>query len=69
MRAGLATATFEQRRQLAELLIDRVVVTDGEVQIRYGDRAEARDQCRGSRQKPQDELGRPGELEQPAARH
>jgi len=35
IRAGLATATFEQRRQLAELLIDRVVVTDGEVEIRY----------------------------------
>src|SRR5487761_1666906 len=35
IRAGLATATFEQRRQLAELLIDRVIVTDGQVQIRY----------------------------------
>jgi site-specific DNA recombinase len=35
VRAGLATATFEQRRLLAELLIDRVVVTDGEVEIRY----------------------------------
>jgi site-specific DNA recombinase len=35
VRAGLATATFEQRRQLAELLIDRVIVTDGEVEIRY----------------------------------
>jgi site-specific DNA recombinase len=35
IRAGLATATFTQRRQLAELLIDRVVVTDGEVEIRY----------------------------------
>ena len=32
---GLATATFEQRRQLALLLIDRVVVTDAEVEIRY----------------------------------
>ena len=29
VRAGLATATFAQRRQLAELLIDRVIVTDG----------------------------------------
>src|SRR5207253_4593245 len=29
IRASLATATFEQRRLLAELLIDRVVVTDG----------------------------------------
>ena len=35
VRAGLAAATFEQRRQLAELLIDRVVVTDGDVEIRY----------------------------------
>jgi site-specific DNA recombinase len=35
IRTGLATATFEQRRQLAELLIDRVIVTDGQVEIRY----------------------------------
>ena len=35
VRAGLATATFAQRRQLAELLIDRVIVTDGDVEIRY----------------------------------
>ena len=35
VRAGLATATFEQRRLLAELLINRVVVTDGQVEIRY----------------------------------
>ncbi len=35
IRAGLTTATFAQRRQLVELLIDRVVVTDGEVEIRY----------------------------------
>jgi hypothetical protein len=35
IRTGLATATFAQRRQLAELLIDRVVVTDGQVEIRY----------------------------------
>ena len=35
VRTGLATATFAQRRQLAELLIDRVIVTDGEVEIRY----------------------------------
>jgi site-specific DNA recombinase len=35
IRAGLATATFEQRRQLAELLIDRVIVTDDQVEIRY----------------------------------
>ena len=35
IRAGLATATFEQRRQLAELLIDRVIVADGQVDIHY----------------------------------
>jgi site-specific DNA recombinase len=35
IRAGLATATFDQRRLLAELLIDRVIVTDGDVEIRY----------------------------------
>ncbi len=35
IRAGLATATFEQRRQLVELLIDRVIVTDDQVEIRY----------------------------------
>ena len=35
IRAGLATATFTQRRQLAELLIDRVIVTGDQVEIRY----------------------------------
>jgi site-specific DNA recombinase len=35
LRVGLGQATFEQRRQLVELLIDRVVVTDGQVEIRY----------------------------------
>jgi site-specific DNA recombinase len=35
LRAGLDQASFEQRRQLVELLIDRVVVTDGRVEIRY----------------------------------
>ena len=35
IRAGLATATFPQRRQLAELLIDRVIVTGDQVEIRY----------------------------------
>jgi site-specific DNA recombinase len=35
VRTGLATATFAQRRLLVELLIDRVIVTDGEVEIRY----------------------------------
>src|SRR5215471_8012978 len=35
IRAGLAAATFEQRRQLAELLIDRVIVTEDQVEIRY----------------------------------
>ncbi len=31
----LATITFEQRRVLVELLIDCVVVTDGDIEIRY----------------------------------
>jgi site-specific DNA recombinase len=35
LRGGLGQASFEQRRQLVELLIDRVVVTDGQVEIRY----------------------------------
>jgi site-specific DNA recombinase len=35
LRVGLDRAGFEQRRQLVELLIDRVVVTDGQVEIRY----------------------------------
>src|SRR5213075_230518 len=32
---GLHEATFKQKRQLVELLIDRVVVTGEEVEIRY----------------------------------
>jgi site-specific DNA recombinase len=35
VQAGLTGASFAQRRQLVELLIDRVVVTDDEVEIRY----------------------------------
>jgi len=35
VRTGLATATFEQKRQLVELLVDRVIVTDSDVEIRY----------------------------------
>ena len=35
VQRGLAHATFEQRRQLVLLLIDRVVVTDAEAEIRY----------------------------------
>ena len=35
IRTGLSAATFEQRRLLAELLIDRVIVTDDQVEIRY----------------------------------
>ena len=35
VQGGLAQADFEQRRQLVLLLIDRVIVTDGEVEIRY----------------------------------
>jgi site-specific DNA recombinase len=32
---GLEAATFEQQRQLVELLVDRVVVTDEDIEIRY----------------------------------
>ena len=35
IQRSLAQATFAQRRQLVELLIDRVVVTNGDVEIRY----------------------------------
>ena len=35
VQMGLANATFEQKRKLVELLIDRVVVTEAEVEIRY----------------------------------
>lgn len=35
LQLGLEQATFEQKRKLIELLIDRVVVNDGEVEIRY----------------------------------
>ena len=35
MEQGLSQASFEQRRSLVELLIDRVIVTDGDVEIRY----------------------------------
>ena len=35
VQQGLTEATFEQKRQLVELLVDRVVVTDEEVEIRY----------------------------------
>jgi len=35
VQTGLTVATFEERRQLVELLIDRVVVTDEQVEIRY----------------------------------
>ncbi len=35
LQVGLEQATFVQQRQLVELLIDCVVVTDGEVEIRY----------------------------------
>ena len=31
----MADADFTQRRQLVELRIDRVLVTEGEVEIRY----------------------------------
>jgi site-specific DNA recombinase len=32
---GLASATFEQKRRLVELLVDRVIVSEAEVEIRY----------------------------------
>ena len=35
VRLGLDKASFEQRRSLIELLVDRVIVADGEVEIRY----------------------------------
>jgi site-specific DNA recombinase len=35
IHASLTNATFEQKRSLVELLIDRVLVADGEVEIRY----------------------------------
>jgi site-specific DNA recombinase len=35
VQTGLADASFEQKRKLVELLIDRVVVTEAEVEIRY----------------------------------
>lgn len=35
VRGGLAEATFEQKRKLVELLIDRVIVSGEEVEIRY----------------------------------
>ncbi len=35
VRYGLETATFDRKRALAQLLIDHVVVTDEEVEIRY----------------------------------
>ena len=35
IQTGLENADFDQRRKLVELLIDRVVVKDGDVEIRY----------------------------------
>jgi len=35
VKAALFDATFEQKRALVELLIDRVIVADKEVEIRY----------------------------------
>ncbi len=35
VQQGLSQASFEQRRSLVELLIDRVIATNGEVEIRY----------------------------------
>ena len=35
VRSGLADATFEHKRELVKLLVDRVIVSDEEVEIRY----------------------------------
>jgi site-specific DNA recombinase len=35
IQTGLANATFDQKRAMVELLIDRVLVANGEVEIRY----------------------------------
>lgn len=35
IQQGLANATFEQKRELVLLLVDRVIVTDGDVEICY----------------------------------
>lgn len=35
VRGGLADATFEHKRELVKLLVDRVIVSDEEVEIRY----------------------------------
>ncbi|NTV61961.1 MAG: recombinase family protein [Oscillochloris sp.] len=35
VRVGLDQTTFEQKRELVELLIDRVIVANGDVEIRY----------------------------------
>ena len=35
VQIGLENATFDQKRKLVELLIDRVVVRDANVEIRY----------------------------------
>jgi site-specific DNA recombinase len=35
VQSGLAEATFAQKRTLVELLIDRVLVANGDVEIRY----------------------------------
>ena len=35
IQAGLANATFDQKRTMVELLIDRVLGANGEVEIRY----------------------------------
>ncbi len=35
VQTGLASASFEQKRQLLELLVDRVIVKNDQVEIRY----------------------------------
>jgi hypothetical protein len=47
IRTGLQQATFDQKRKLVELLIDRVIVSDGEVEIRYPSWVRLRDHSDG----------------------
>src|SRR3569833_2989756 len=35
VQKGLEQADFDRKRELLELLVDRVIVTDGDVEIRY----------------------------------
>jgi site-specific DNA recombinase len=69
VRDGLAGADFARKRAVLELLVDRVIVTDGEVEIRYafptgpdGERepfCRLRTDYRERGQDPQDRCGHP----------